>query len=78
MCDVAAQLFDALAIIGIAMHAGMQAEALRIGAQHITRAMRFAQLTTDIASIPDGKQLIPCVCLQLPYRHNSRGEFLGQ
>ncbi len=53
--EVAGELFYALAFVGCAMHACVQAEALRVGAQ-FTRAMRYAQLT----SACEGEHFAPC------------------
>ena len=44
--DVAAQLFDTLAIIGITAHPGVRAEAVGVGAVHIAQAVRFVQWAT--------------------------------
>ncbi len=44
--DVAAQLFDTLAIIGITAHPGIRAEAVGAGAVHIAQVVRFVQWAT--------------------------------
>ena len=44
--DVAAQMFDTLAIIGITAHPGIRAEAVGVGAVHIAQAARFVQWAT--------------------------------
>ena len=57
--DVAAQLLDTLAIIGIATHASVQTEALGIGAPHVTRAMRLAQITASCNAAHKHEHLAP-------------------